>query len=70
MHVGIGKRQSSQSIVVEDNVITTKRAAKLNLFDSVIWFPWERRIAAIRVLWSWGQCQPGKLSFQRAVTID
>ena len=38
MHVGIGKLQRSQSIVVEDNAITTKRAAKLNLFDSIIWF--------------------------------
>jgi hypothetical protein len=38
MHVGIGKRQSSQSIAMEENAITAKRAAKLNLFDSVIWF--------------------------------
>ena len=37
MHVGIGKRQSRQSIAMEDDAIATKRAAKLNLIDSVIW---------------------------------
>jgi hypothetical protein len=36
MQVGIGKRQSSQSIVMEDNAITIERAARLYLFDSVI----------------------------------
>jgi hypothetical protein len=36
MQVGIGKRQSNQSIVTEDNAMTNESAAKSNLFESVI----------------------------------
>jgi hypothetical protein len=34
--VGIGWRQSNQSIVTEDNAMADESAAKLNLFESVI----------------------------------
>jgi hypothetical protein len=43
--------------VTEDSVVTTESAAKLNLFDSVIWFPLEWRIAAIQV------CMEGHIAF-------
>jgi hypothetical protein len=36
MQVGIGKRQNNQSIVTEENAMTTESAAKLDLFESVI----------------------------------
>jgi hypothetical protein len=36
MQVGIGKRQNNQSIVTEENAMTTESAAKLNLVESSI----------------------------------
>jgi hypothetical protein len=36
VQVGIGKRQSNQTIVTEENVMTNENAAKSNLFESVI----------------------------------
>jgi hypothetical protein len=39
MQVGIGKRQSNQSMVREDSDMTNESGAKSNLFESVIGFP-------------------------------
>jgi hypothetical protein len=36
MQVGIGNRQSNQSMVAEDSEMTNESRAKSNLFESVI----------------------------------